>query len=108
MTDYCDPRTVTGPKHHISNVQVIYDGGPDDWDGDPASASTGTATPGIGPWSARRAGGTHSGSGSRTTSPRSYSDTHRNWHRKPSWMPPIVRWRVIPNGSRQPPSGPGL
>jgi len=31
MTDYCDPRTVTGPKHHISNVQVIYDGGPDDF-----------------------------------------------------------------------------
>jgi len=42
MTDYCDPRTVTGPKRHISNVQVIYDGGPDDcavarldWDGEP-------------------------------------------------------------------------
>lgn len=43
MIDYCDPRTVTGPKRHISNVQVIYDGGPDDcavarldWDGEPA------------------------------------------------------------------------
>jgi len=42
MIDYCDPRTVTGPKRHISNVQVIYDGGPDDcavarlnWDGAP-------------------------------------------------------------------------
>jgi len=42
MTDYCNPKTVTGPKRHVSNVQVIYDGGPDDcavarldWDGEP-------------------------------------------------------------------------
>lgn len=42
MTDYRNPRTVTGPKRHISNVRVIYDGGPNDcavarldWDGEP-------------------------------------------------------------------------
>ncbi len=42
MTDYRDPRTVIGQKRHISNVQVIYDSGPNDcavarldWDGEP-------------------------------------------------------------------------
>ena len=42
MPDYCDPRTVNGPKSHVSNVRVIYDGGANDcavaqldWDGEP-------------------------------------------------------------------------
>jgi hypothetical protein len=42
MTDYCDPKTVNGPKKHVANVHVIYDGGEDDcavaqleWDGQP-------------------------------------------------------------------------
>jgi hypothetical protein len=39
---YCDPTTVQGPKKRVSNVHVVYDGGPDgcavaklDWDGEP-------------------------------------------------------------------------
>ena len=43
MTDYCDPRTVNGPKSHVANVHVIFDGGADDcavaelyWDGEPS------------------------------------------------------------------------
>jgi hypothetical protein len=39
---YCDPTTVHGPKKRVSNVHVVYDGGPDgcavaelDWDGEP-------------------------------------------------------------------------
>jgi hypothetical protein len=40
---YCDPRTVRGPKKHVSNVRVIYDGGEEgcavaelEWDGEPS------------------------------------------------------------------------
>jgi hypothetical protein len=43
MTDYCDPKTVDGPKKLVSNVHVIYDGGAEqssvaelDWEGEPA------------------------------------------------------------------------
>jgi len=42
MTGPYNPRDVISPKHHVSNVQVIYDGGADDcavarldWDGRP-------------------------------------------------------------------------
>ena len=41
MSDYCNPKTVNGPKSHVSNVHVIYDGGASDcavaqldWDGE--------------------------------------------------------------------------
>jgi hypothetical protein len=42
VKSYCDPKTVQGPKSHVSNVRVIYDGDADngsvaqlDWDGEP-------------------------------------------------------------------------
>jgi len=42
MTEYRNPRDVISPKRHVSNVQVIYDGGERhcavarlDWDGKP-------------------------------------------------------------------------
>jgi hypothetical protein len=42
MSNYCDPKTVTGPKIHVSNVRIVFDGGFEscsvaqlDWDSEP-------------------------------------------------------------------------
>lgn len=42
-SNYVDPRTVQGPKSHVSNVRVVYDGGESgssvaelEWDGKPS------------------------------------------------------------------------
>jgi hypothetical protein len=80
---YCDPKTVQGPKKHVSNVRVIYDGG--EW-GSSVAESAWDGEPNVGiRWN-----------GSDNEQPLGHPQSHGNpvWFQVPAEFSEVVKARA--------------